>query len=520
MQKKLPPWVSLLVIALLMIAGGLIRARLLNTRPFWDDELWHRVIVRESSYRQFFSWTYNEFHPPVSFILNRLCCDLLHSDSVWTWRLPGFVCGLLCIPAAFHLGRVIKSDLLGIGLATAVTFDLNLTWESQNARMYAMFGLLLLIFLATIIPLLRQPKAHSLRWVLAGVLLAGLLWTQLLALTVWAAFACAAAALVLLHKRWPQPGYEPRRMLAGVGITFAVACVLGAPGLYRFFAYHDGLGVPIPQHTIAELLQNVRWVTGLLIWIDFRFITPLVFALSLAGILVLFIRHREAAVLILALAFFTILAQFQILRANPYTATRYLIGLEPMVWVGLSYICLCAPPIRLRPVALGVFVAFAGFQAWNCTRLHSTYGSVMINVHESRTFVEAVSFVRANKLDQSGVTYLPFGDVAYRGEYFGLPASESLGPAPARPPSFPRTVEPERPFLHDGFDAPETWVISLVTADKSSPPSHPALQAVLSTLAEHYRVPFDAGILEKETAAVGWLVTQVDRKGIRFRAFR
>jgi hypothetical protein len=146
-------------------------------------------------------------------------------------------------------------------------------------------------------------------------------------------------------------------------------------------------------------------------------------------------------------------------------------------------------------------------------------------VHESKIFEKAVSFVRSEKRGQAAVTYLPFELIAYRGEYFGLPASEALGPSAARPPSLPPpgvvlVDEPERPFVHEGFNASEVWVISRQAPEGPLPEKGPSLPATLAELAQHFGVPFDAEMLEKETSFEGWLVTRVDQSGFHFTAFR
>ena len=128
---------------------------------------------------------------------------------------------------------------------------------------------------------------------------------------------------------------------------------------------------------------------------------------------------------------------------------------------------------------------------------------------ESRVFVEAVNFVRSNRSSADAVTYIPYERFAYRGEYFGLPATAALGGEPA--PSIPR-LPMDR---NAGLNAPATWILAKINKDPAAAAKDRELPGVLAELAGFYHTPLD---MAPPTASAGgdcWLVMRVDHDGLR-----
>ena len=494
-----------ILLALLIIAGAFLRVRLALDRPLWDDELWQRFVTRDAGYLDLLLWRHDELvHPPLSFILNKLCCDLFQSDAAWVWRLPSLIAGVLCIPAGFALGKKLGSPALALGIAAMLAFDPNTAWESTNARMYAMLALGTLVLIQLALPLFDEREISWRRASLLGFGLAALIWTHMLAVLPWT--AVGLTAVLLLFRR-----DTPRHVASNFAIAFGVACLLGSPGLARFFAVRDGVGAAVPGRTPAEISHLLYWITNLLVWIEVRFISPLVLALSFAGAAAMVRRYRAASLLILALGLLTALSQIHLLRTHPFSVMRYLIPAQPILWIGLPFLLLIAPPPRLRAITTAVFCLFLGVQAWNCTRLESTYGTVSSNVRESRAFVGAVDFVKANKSASDAVAYLPHDRFAYRGEYFGLPASESIGgPAFPTAPRFPKPNPTPAPL-----DAPAAWIIKRVHLH-----SNPSIEeeTLFDRMVEHYRPTHD-GPDALGASVDHWLIIRIARDGITARTF-
>ena len=504
MSRTLPR----ILFALLILAGAFLRVRIALDRPLWDDELWQRFVTREGSYLDFLLWRHDELvHPPLSFILNKLCCDIFKSDAAWVWRLPSLIAGVLCIPAGFALGKKLGSTALALGIAAMLAVDLNTAWESANARMYSMLALGILVALNLPLPLLDARETMWRRAALLGIVLAALFWTHMLAVLAWCALGLTG--VLLLFRR--DESNVRRHLVANLSIAFGVACLLGFPGIVRFFAVREGVGAAVPDRSAGEVFHLLYWVTNLLVWIQIRFVSPLVLTLSVVGAVAMFRRFRTVSLLLLALGLMTALSQIHLLHTHPFSVMRYFIPAQPILWIGLPFLLLIAPPPRVRAIAAAVFCLFIGVQAWNCTRLESTYGTVASDVRESRAFVDAVAFVKASKSPSDAVAYLPHDRFAYRGEYFGLPASDSVGgPARPAPPRFPK-AEPPAP----SFDAPAAWIVERIGAQFKDSGADAKL---FDRLVEHYRPAHD-GPDALGARADHWLVTRISREGITARTF-
>jgi len=502
-------WLIGTSLGLLIVAGAFLRWRLLD-RPLWDDELWQRFVVAKASWSDLMRWRYDDrMHPAFSFILNRLCLDLLRSDAAWVWRLPSVICGVLCIPAAFLLGRRIDGPVLGLGVAALVAFDLNLTWESANARMYAMLALGTILVVAAASPVLSVRQTSVKNAVILSLPMAFVMWTHVLGVVVWGALAMAGAFLFVRARFHSAPPASWKPVVSHLAIAFALAGLLAFPGLYRLLTIREIHEADVPHRTLSEMVHLFYWVTNLLVWIEVRLASPLILALSVAGAALIYRRSAGMAALLLGLGLVTVVMQARVLQAHPFTATRYWIPAQPILWVGFSYLCLVAPARRLRPFTFVAFAVFAGFQFWNCTRLETTYGTVAADVSESRVFVEAVNFVRSNRSSADAVTYIPYERFAYRGEYFGLPATAALGGEPA--PSIPR-LPMDR---NAGLNAPATWILAKINKDPAAAAKDRELPGVLAELAGFYHTPLD---MAPPTASAGgdcWLVMRVDHDGLR-----
>ena len=241
-----PRWLTVVLLSALIGAGAFLRVYLTLDRPLWDDELWQRFVVQQSTWRDLLLWQHAEpVHPPLSFMLNRLCLDICQSDAAWVWRLPSLLAGVLCIPAAFAIGRRLGSIAWAFGAAAMVAFDLNVVWESANARMYAMLALGTIVAIGVAWPILHPDETSRRRAIWLGVVLALLIWTHMLAVLIWGAFGLAAA--FLLVRSWRDQ--HRREMIENVAIACGVACLLGLPGVLRFLAVGRGVGAAVPDRT-------------------------------------------------------------------------------------------------------------------------------------------------------------------------------------------------------------------------------------------------------------------------------
>ena len=94
----------LVAVVIVTLAGAAIRLHGFLQRPIWEDEAYTWKDSQIPFWRLAW-WKHDPAHGPASHILVRLSMELFGTDDVWALRLPSLVCGILCVPAAFCLGR-------------------------------------------------------------------------------------------------------------------------------------------------------------------------------------------------------------------------------------------------------------------------------------------------------------------------------------------------------------------------------------------------------------------------------
>ena len=166
----------------LTVAGAVLRVWLVAARPLTGDEglTWDTSLEFPAA---FLLWTHHPDHPPLSFVLVRLSLEAF-GHSVWGLRTPSALAGILCIPAAWLLGRRFGAGPI---LATLVAFDPALVVLSSLARMYALLALLTLVALWRMDALVESGVRRAGAWLGLGVILLAATWTHYLGYVLAAA---------------------------------------------------------------------------------------------------------------------------------------------------------------------------------------------------------------------------------------------------------------------------------------------------------------------------------------------
>jgi hypothetical protein len=343
-----------------VLAGAILRAAPLADRPLWFDELgpWWEGIHK--SYGEILRWRIEDpNHTPLAFLTAAVSMDLLRSDADWCVRLPSLIAGILCIPAAYLLGKAIFSERLGLLAAALVAFDPNLFDQSQQARMYTQFALLELAALTWTLVCLRDSRRGLPSWACLGVLLAAMVWTLQLAMAVWAASVFAALSAAYLERaRTP-----PRRILGRLALALGIAVLLAAPGL-RMMA--GGLADEERQGKaeLSTILQDILVEADHLV--DSLHLSALVYPLAALGLLLLLRRERVAGILLVAVGLAGTLILIPIRSRHWFLSERYFTAMQPALWIGLSVLPLVSARARTRAAAGAAFCAFLCVQAWQC----------------------------------------------------------------------------------------------------------------------------------------------------------
>lgn len=128
-------------LALLTIAGLLVRLIGLTRESLWNDELFTAALARTPDLNAFFHRLGQDVHPPLYFLLVRTWAQVF-GDSEFSLRFTSVLFSSAVIPAVFWLGRRIfgvKEALVGAALAA---FSFQPIYYAQELRAYALMTLL------------------------------------------------------------------------------------------------------------------------------------------------------------------------------------------------------------------------------------------------------------------------------------------------------------------------------------------------------------------------------------------
>ncbi len=147
-------WVALLV--LLLLSAGL-RFYRLDAQSFWNDE-GNTARLVERPIPLIIAGAAGDIHPPGYYLLLHAWRALLGETE---FALRGFsaFCGLLTVAAAAAMGRRVGGWRVAVGAAAFVTFHPLAVYYSQEARMYALLGLVSALTFLAALELQRDLRA-------------------------------------------------------------------------------------------------------------------------------------------------------------------------------------------------------------------------------------------------------------------------------------------------------------------------------------------------------------------------
>ncbi len=236
------------LLGLLLVTAGAVLARLLFTSdPMVHDETYTYIAFAARPWWDLLS----DYHLPNNHIFHtilvKLCTETFGMQP-WAVRLPALVTGVLCVPAAYWLGKRFYSrptGLLAAGLLAALP-----TWidYNTNARGYSPQALFSLLVFGLAI-YLREHKNRA-----GWLLFAGLGALGLFTLPVFVyPFGMTLAWLVISTLVEGAPAYGGRgRLLIYVGV-FAALTVLLAAVCYLPVVMGSGLDALIANPYVQRL---------------------------------------------------------------------------------------------------------------------------------------------------------------------------------------------------------------------------------------------------------------------------
>ncbi len=394
-----------LAVALLTAAAAVPRAWPIAERALWFDEA-STVYSAQQGPAAMLRWEHHYEHPPLSYALVWLSTRVFGGNDEWIVRLPSLLAGVACVPLVFLLGLRLGGPGLGLAAALLAAVDPNLVSESQQARMYTLF-VVLLILCALPLPWLLSGREHSRwAWVGYGLLLALAFLTSLLSIVLWIA---VVTTLVLSARRQAAP----RKLLSAGALAFAFATALCHVGFGRLaFRLLEGPPEPIPEVTGTAALSEALQALGALF--GSPLVTGLVLAAAVAGLLLLRRSGPTFYYLLVLLAVnLAILAPLR--EIHHLVRPRYATALEVPVFIGLG--AWVALP-RRAAVRRAAWITLTALAFW--------LGSYSLRTHvlDSPAWYapgEAARRARERVGREDGFVFFP-GWLAKLGWYYGLEA--------------------------------------------------------------------------------------------------
>jgi len=220
-------WPQVFLLAALLLSAAL-RFYRLDAQSFWNDE-GNSARLAERSIKLIIEGAAGDVHPPGYYLLLRVWRGLTGSSEFSLRSLSAF-CGILTVAVTAAVGRKVGGVSTAVGGALALAVHPLAVYYSQEARMYALLGLLAA---ATLLIAARLQRRSVADWPAAGalllVLIAGLYTHYAYAFVVLSANVVFVATWLLLRPlRW-------RRLLiwASCHLLAALAFLPWLPNVLR-----------------------------------------------------------------------------------------------------------------------------------------------------------------------------------------------------------------------------------------------------------------------------------------------
>jgi len=232
-------------LGLILLLAFLLRAYGLGAQSFWHDEGLSVSIAQES-------WAEilrggGEYHPPLYHLLLGAWTRLAGARE-FSARYLSLACGLLAVALTARLGGLLVGRRAGLLAALLVAVSPIEVWYSQEARMYALLGVL---SLASSLCLLRlvQGKGGRGLWAAYTILNVGAVYSHYYAVLVLAAQALWVLAYTLRGRTW-----RLARAWLLAQVALGLALVPWVPLLWQQFRAQDTTYWP-GQMGLAQLTR-------------------------------------------------------------------------------------------------------------------------------------------------------------------------------------------------------------------------------------------------------------------------
>jgi len=197
-MKKDKTKYSQVYLVLILVGATIVRfSKMFWQRDFWYDESFTGIITR-MSWQDMRRMIFYDVHPPLYYYLLKPWASLFNY-SVFGFRSFSAIFGILSIISIYWVGKKIFNEKIGLLSAFLMTISPFAILYSQEARMYSLFGFIIIWMFYFFVKALQTNRwFYWLMWSISSVLF---LYTHYLSLFTFIVFYLAALVYKILWKR-------------------------------------------------------------------------------------------------------------------------------------------------------------------------------------------------------------------------------------------------------------------------------------------------------------------------------
>jgi hypothetical protein len=438
---------------------------LFNTAPgvfrneLWNDEFrtWRDGIEKPLS--AVLSWQHNPDHAPLGHLLARSGAALFGVENPWSLRLGNYLCGLLCVPALWWMGRTLASGAVGLVMAAFFAVDPNCMDQIILARMYGVLLLAGIIGVTLAGSLLIDAHRPWRRVALCGVALGVGIWAHSQIYAVLIAILLLALGLLAKERRAALPLFA----------SLLISGLIGLQGIAKMVARRDAEKIedvkPLPAG--EQLFEAFKGLGGE------EWIAYVLLATAVAGAGAFFLHGRRTLALLVTLVMLVAIVNLAVAAMyRPVAHARYLTILQPAMWLAMAYLLveLCRSKARWTLGVAGVGLTI-GLSVYEYTRMLE----LITPSTRSFEFAQACRQVRREMGPGDRVVFVPRVPYTMFSRYYGLGADWAIDSALGERDS----VRKQRAMLREArLDQGTIWLIGFVTPPRKQDPSKDVMRGV------------------------------------------
>lgn len=254
MKKKL----AIIILAIIILAGGILRFHELFTQSIWLDESAQLFIANQPSLDQFIRWMHVDQQPPLSHLFWYFWVRIFQTPE--HARILSAIIGILTIPLFFLLAKELFSVQGALFSTLLLSLSAKHIWASQEARPYVFFIFFVCLSYYTFVLWLKKPERKRLFWYVAAT--APALYTHYFAIF----FIMPQTIFTVINFRKKVPLIKE---LIGAQIITGLLFVPWLPYFARTFTKiqtgNFWLGTPAPEQLQTILISWVGGTLGILL---------------------------------------------------------------------------------------------------------------------------------------------------------------------------------------------------------------------------------------------------------------